>query len=101
MQLPSPDPQTLFEDLLQDLLSETMTMAYEVKAFTHARKIKTPHQLLRVVLLYCGLDHSLPEVAGTLLCHVNAVAVASVGRSRGRCVSRTRSAVCASYTSPD
>jgi hypothetical protein len=65
MQLPSPDPETLFEDLLQDLPSETMTMAYEFKAFTRARKIKTPHQLLRVVLLYCGLDQSLREVAGT------------------------------------
>jgi DDE family transposase len=65
MQLPSTDPETLFEDLLQDLPSETMTMAYEFKAFTRARKIKTPHQLLRVVLLYCGLDQSLREVAGT------------------------------------
>jgi hypothetical protein len=39
-------------------------MAREFKAFTRARKIKTPVQLLRVVLLYCGLDKSLREVAG-------------------------------------
>ena len=54
MQLPPPDRDTLFEDLLQDLPSETVEMAYEFKAFSRARKIKTPEQLLRVVLLYCG-----------------------------------------------
>ena len=61
---PSPDVDTLFEDLLQDLPPETVQMAREFKAFTRARKIKTPVQLLRVVLLYCGLDKSLREVAG-------------------------------------
>lgn len=66
MQLPSTDPDTAFEDLLQDLPPETIAMAYEFKAFTRARKIKTPQQLLRVVLLYCGLDQSLREVAGTM-----------------------------------
>lgn len=66
MQMPSTDPDTVFEDLLQDLPSETIAMAYEFKAFTRARKIKTPQQLLRVVLLYCGLDQSLREVAGTM-----------------------------------
>lgn len=66
MQLPPTDPDTLFEDLLQDLPAETMTMAYEFKAFTRSRKIKTPQDLLRVVLLYCGLDQSQREVAGNL-----------------------------------
>jgi hypothetical protein len=48
MQIPSPEPDTIFEDLLQDLLPpETLAMAYEFKAFTRARKIQTPHQLLR------------------------------------------------------
>jgi Transposase DDE domain len=51
---------------LQDLPSETIAMAYEFKAFTRARKIKTPQQLLRAVLLYCGLDQSLRAVAGTM-----------------------------------
>jgi hypothetical protein len=41
-------------------------MAYEFKAFTRARNIKTPQQLLRVVLWYCGLDQSLREIAGTM-----------------------------------
>lgn len=66
MQLPPPDPEALFEDLLQDLPPETLQMAREFKAFTRVRKIKTPAQLLRAVLLYCGLDKSLRDVAGTL-----------------------------------
>src|SRR2546425_13165318 len=64
MQLPPPDPDTLFEELLQDLPPETIQMAREFKAFARARKVKTPEQLLRVVLLYCGLDKSLRDVAG-------------------------------------
>ena len=44
MQLPLPDPETLFEDLLQDLPPETIAMAREFKAFVRARKVKTPQQ---------------------------------------------------------
>lgn len=66
MQQPLCDPATLFEDLLQDLPPETIEMAYEFQAFTRSRKLKTPHDLLRVVLLYCGLDQSQREVAGNL-----------------------------------
>jgi Transposase DDE domain len=65
MQLPLTDPGTLFEELLQDLPPETVQMAREFKAFVRAKKVKTPVQLLRVVFLYCGLDKSLREVAGT------------------------------------
>ena len=65
MQLPLTDPDTLFEELLQDLPPETVQMAREFKAFVRAKKVKTPAQLLRVVFLYCGLDKPLREVAGT------------------------------------
>ena len=65
MQLPLTDPDTLFEELLQDLPSETVQMARTFKAFVRAKKVQTPAQLLRVVFLYCGLDKSLREVAGT------------------------------------
>lgn len=78
MQLPSPDPDTLFEDLLQDLPPETVEMAREFKAFSRARKIKTPQQLLRVVLLYCGLDQSLREVAGTMTLLVQQISDSSI-----------------------
>ena len=63
MQMPPPDPDTLFEDLLQDLPPETTAMAREFKAFVRAKKVKTPQQLLRVVFLYCGVDKSLRETA--------------------------------------
>lgn len=65
MQLPLTDPDTLFEELLQDLPPEVCLMARECKALVRAKKIKTPEHLLRVVLLYCGLDKSLRTVAGT------------------------------------
>jgi Transposase DDE domain len=65
MQLPLTDPDTLFEELLQDLPPATMQMARDFKAFVRTKKIKTPAHLLRLVFLYCGLDQSLREVAGT------------------------------------
>jgi hypothetical protein len=65
MQLPLPDPDTLFEDLLQDLPPETVHMAREFKALVRAKKVKTPEPLLRVVFFYCGLDKPVREVAGT------------------------------------
>jgi len=54
MQLSLTDPDTLFEELLQDLPPETVQMARACKAFVRAKKVKTPEQLLRVV--FCGLD---------------------------------------------
>ena len=65
MQLPLSDPDTLFEDLVQDLPPEVFPLARECKAFVRAKKVKTPEQLLRIVLLYCSLDKALRTVAGT------------------------------------
>jgi hypothetical protein len=65
MQSPLTDADTLFEELLQDLPPKTVQLAREFKAFVRAKKVKTPEQLLRLVLLYCGLDKSLREAAGT------------------------------------
>lgn len=57
---------TQFEALLQDLPLELVDSARAFRAFTRARKIKTSQELLRVVLLYCGLDQSFRTVAGNL-----------------------------------
>ncbi len=57
---------THFEALLQDLPLERVDSARQFRAFTRARQIKTPPELRRVVLLYCGLDQSLRTVAGNL-----------------------------------
>lgn len=65
MQLPLTDPDSLFADVLQDLPPEVAALAREQKAFVRAKKVKTPEELLRLVLLYCGLDQPLRTVAGT------------------------------------
>jgi hypothetical protein len=56
---------TTFAELLQDLPVDLAAQAREFQAFTRARVLKTPEQLLRVVLLYCGLDQSLRTVSAT------------------------------------
>ena len=62
-----PQPQSLdtrFETFLQALPNDYVEQAYAFKAFARARKIKTPQQLLQLVMLYCGLDLSLRSCAG-------------------------------------
>ena len=85
MQVPLTDPDTLFEELLQDLPPETVQMAREFKAFVRAKKIKTPAQLLRVVFLYCGLDKSLREVAGTFTALYEAITDQAVAERLRAC----------------
>lgn len=62
-----PQPLTLdirFETFVQALPADYVEQAYDFKAFTRARKIKSPQQLLELVMLYCGLDLSLRSCAG-------------------------------------
>jgi hypothetical protein len=66
MQLPPNKSDNLFEKLLQDLPADLIASARQFKAFTRSRKLKTPADVLRAVLLYSGLDQSLREVAGTM-----------------------------------
>jgi Transposase DDE domain len=54
----------MFEQLLQDLPPAVEQQARQFQAFSRARKVRTPRQLLRVVLLYCGLDKCLRDTAG-------------------------------------
>jgi hypothetical protein len=85
MQLPLTDPDTLFEELVQDLPPETAHMAREFKAFVRAKKVKTPEQLLRVVFLYCGLDKPLREVAGTFTALYESITDQSVAERLRAC----------------
>jgi hypothetical protein len=85
MQLPLTDPDTLFEDLLQDLPPAVCQLARECKAFVRAKKIKTPEHLLRVVLLYGGLDQPLREVAGTVTVLYEAITDQSVAERLRAC----------------
>ena len=85
MQLPLTDPDTLFEELLQDLPAESVQMARAFKAFVRAKKVKTPAQLLRVVFLYCGLDKPLREVAGTFTALYESITDQSVAERLRAC----------------
>ena len=54
--VPTKSEDIAFEEFLKELPADYFEMAYEFKAFTRSRKIKTPGQLLQVVRLYWGLD---------------------------------------------
>ena len=66
MNLPFANTDTTFEHFLQELPEEYWDLAIEFKAFSRARKIKSPAQLLQVVLCYCGIDQVLRETAGNV-----------------------------------
>jgi len=85
MQLPLTDADTLFEELLQDLPPTVSQMAREFKAFVRAKKVKTPEHLLRLVLLYCGLDKPLREVAGTFTALYESITDQSVAERLRAC----------------
>jgi Transposase DDE domain len=54
-----------FEELLKDLPPDLLDLAYKCKAFVRARKIKSPAELMRLALSYCGLDQSLREIGAS------------------------------------
>ena len=64
MLIPPKSQDISFEEFLKVLPTDYHEMAYEFKAFTRSRKIKSPAQLLQVVMIYCGLDNVLRETAG-------------------------------------
>jgi hypothetical protein len=64
MSLPFGTVDTTFESFLQELPEDYQEMALEFKAFCRSRKIKTPEQLMQVVMGYCGIDAVLRETAG-------------------------------------
>lgn len=64
MSLPFGKLDTTFESFLQELPADYRELAIEFKAFSRSRPIKTPGQLMQVVMGYCGLDAVLRETAG-------------------------------------
>ncbi len=65
MSLPFGNPDTTFDQFLQELPTNYHELAFEFKAFSRARKIKSPAQLMQVVMSYCGIDEVLRETAGS------------------------------------
>ena len=64
MVLPPQDPEISFGGFLKELPEDYHELAYEFKAFARARKIKSPAQLMQVVMQYSGIDLVLRETAG-------------------------------------
>ena len=53
--------------MLKDLLAELAALARQYQAFRRARKIKSVAELLRLVLLFAGLDWSAREIAAKVV----------------------------------
>ena len=66
MPIPAASAQQTFEDLLRDLPPDFQDMAIEFRAFTRSRKVRSPLELMRLVLMYSGIDQTLRDVAGNL-----------------------------------
>ncbi len=64
MGLPFGHPDTPFARFLQESPADHAALAREFKALARSRQIKTPAQLLQVVMRYRGLDAALRDVAG-------------------------------------
>ncbi len=66
MQQPSQQANTFFKEFVQEIPSNFEESARKFKAFTRSRKIPNVQELMRVVFLYCGLDQTFREIAGTM-----------------------------------
>ena len=64
MSLPFINLDTTFKSFLQELPENYRELAIGFKAFCRSGQIKTPEQLMQVVMGYCGIDEVLREIAG-------------------------------------
>jgi Transposase DDE domain len=86
MNLPLNTFDTTFESFLQELPEDYRELAIEFKAFCRSRKIKTPDQLMRVVLCYCGIDQVLRETAGNFTLLEERISDTAIHRRLKACV---------------
>ena len=56
MILAQKEVEVTFEAFLKELPPEYEELAREFKAFYRSRKVKSPAQLMQVVMAYCGMD---------------------------------------------
>ena len=64
--MPAPKlAEVAFEEFLKELPADYAEQAREFKAFTRSRKVRTPADLLQLLMLYCGLDQALRTTAGS------------------------------------
>lgn len=74
-----------FEEIMQDLPAEIKEMAKEFGAIIRKRKISNPVELLRIVLLYSGLDKSLREVAGNVSLTIEQISDTAIAKRLFAC----------------
>lgn len=86
MNLPLSPMSITFEDFLQELPAEYEALAREFKAFCRSRKIKSPADLMRVVMSYCGLDQVLREVAGSFTLCQEAISDTAIHKRLKACL---------------
>ena len=86
MSLPPKTSDIAFDDFLQELPAEYWPLAIEFKAFCRARKVKSPAQLMQLVMSYCGLDQALRETAGTFTLSEEAISDMGVHGRLKSCV---------------
>lgn len=86
MSLPFANTDTAFEHFLQELPADYWDLAIELRAFSRARKIKSPAQLLQAVLCYSGIDQVLREVAGNITLLEERIGDAAVHRRLKACL---------------
>jgi hypothetical protein len=76
---------SIFKKLLQEVPVGMDQMARESGAFSRSRAIGNPSELFRAVLLYCGLDYSLREVAANLTSYGERVSDEAVRKRLAGC----------------
>lgn len=86
MPTPAVSAQQTFEDLLRDLPPDFQDMAIEFRAFTRSRKVRSPLELMRLVLMYSGIDQTLRDVAGNLTLLRERITDAAVQKRLSACV---------------
>jgi len=87
----------LFDQFIQELPSNYHEMAYEFKAFTRPRKIRSPLQLLEVVMLYCGMDFSLRSCAGQIAQMQGYISDTAVNDRLEACVPWVKALLCSVF----
>ena len=77
---------TRFDSFIQVLPQDFQQQAYQLGAFSRARKLSSPLQLLQLIMLYCGLDFSLRTCAATFAQAHEQLSDEAVKKRLQRCV---------------
>lgn len=75
-----------FQQLLQALPSNFEHQALQFQAFQRARKVKSPLQLFKLVMLYCGFDFSLRSCAGMFSLSHGAISDEAMRKRLSSCI---------------